>query len=66
MFAYNEQEHIPNPVFLANYHPDSAVNEKKVCKCHDSSFKEVKWPLKPSDIDDAVLGRLMFPFSDLV
>lgn len=66
IFAYDSRPQLPGPVFLASYRINSTVTGRRVCKCHGSIHHEVKWPLAQAGVDDAVLGRLMFPFSDLI
>lgn len=64
--AYDSLPQLAGPVFLASYRTNSTVTGRRVCKCHGSTFHEVNWPLAPARVDDAVLSRLMFPFSDLI
>lgn len=58
-----EDEH---PVFLAGFQPNGPIKESTQPRCHETKTIHNTWPLQQPGVHDAVLTRLLFPFSDLV
>lgn len=66
IFSDKSQFEDDYPVFFADYRLGGTIPEGRPIKCHEMKSVHNTWPLKQPDIHDAVLTRLLFPFSSLV
>lgn len=66
IFSDKSQFEDEHPVFFADCRLEGTIPEGRQFKCHETKSVHNTWPLEQPDIHDAVLTRLLLPFSNLV
>lgn len=62
----DSQRNSLSPMFLARYTPNIDVPRVNQCTCYDTTQHEVRWANRNHNINNTVLSRLLFPFSNLI
>lgn len=60
------QKATPNPVYLADYRLSTSVSRAKWCNPLTVRRHRIEWSNLQQNINETVLSRLVFPFSDLI
>lgn len=60
------QSNVDHPIFLAHGRVEGAIPASREHLCHETRFARNVWPASQQGVHDAVLTKLLFPFSDLV
>ena len=66
IFSDKSQSEDDHPIFFADCRLQGTIPESRKFRCHETKSVHNMWPLEQPDIHDAVLTRLLLPFSNLV